>query len=504
MAAMDSGVAGLLDSASSVDVTTTGSGADSGVDSSVDTTVDTGAETEVGAEGSEAGGESGEGGDSAELNADGKEKAAGTQKDVLDKDSKTPVAIRKQLKAWRDGVDANTPEGKAARAVVQQLHQSYERWNAAKELFPGGFSEMKNSAEFIKAAGGSVQEAQRRFDAISEVDQKLYNSADPADGLKSAEALVSDIVEDLKAEGKTEGLTNLTTAFLSSLEKNVGAEAFARVALPVIARGLQDSGAITALNRAWQALNSNDPATAKAALKGLGSWFKDVLDRSTGQKEEPVSAGAKKLAEEKAAFAKERESVAKSEVGKEANREVTSVLGKSLAPILKHPFIQALSPAAKGHIGSTILSEFYSYCQQDKSLQQRYKAAWAPVLKNSNDKAAREKLLNLNKQAVSDFAAQSRGMKVRDIVAKIYPQILKPMGPAAGRIAAAAASKTAAAKAAASGGPVQVASRPENLVREDVTIGGKFYSKSALETLQVTGKGFVKTATGFKLVQWRR
>jgi hypothetical protein len=500
MAVADSGIGSMFDAAASTDVTPS---VDSGVDAAsaeVETDV-TGGEVEA-----EEGGESSEGAEAGgEENADGTEEGKGkqnaTQKDALDDPkSKTPVAVRKQLKEWRDSVqDKNSPEGKAALAAVKTLHESYERYRSITQDLgiKGGFAEIKSMKEFVTNNGGSVAEVQSRFDAIAAVDAKLYGSADDP---QQAASLVEDILSDLKAEGREAAMGNLASAFLQ------GGEAFAKVAVPVIARGLTESGAVNALNDAWRALNAGNTEQAKAALKGLGAWAKDMLDRSQGQKDEPISAEAKKLAEDKAKFTAEREKVARTEVGKLASSDTARILGGSLKPLLTHPFVKGLSTPAKQHLGEEILKEFHSYCASDKSLQSRYTALWSTLKRNPNDGATREKLLSLNQEAATNFAAQSRGLKIKEIVGRIYPQILKPMNAAQGRIAAAKAKEAQASKAAQSGQPVQVASRPEALIREDVTINGKFYSKAALQTMQITGRGFVKTSDGkgYRLVAWKR
>jgi hypothetical protein len=90
-----------------------------------------------------------------------------------------------------------------------------------------------------------------------------------------------------------------------------------------------------------------------------------------------------------------------------------------------------------------------------------------------------------------------------------YPGYAKG-GSAAGRVAAANVKKTtenrASAQSVATGKPLYVASRPTNLVRDEIKIGEKVYSTSDLTMMQITGKGFVKTTDGkgYRLVTWRK
>ena len=64
----------------------------------------------------------------------------------------------------------------------------------------------------------------------------------------------------------------------------------------------------------------------------------------------------------------------------------------------------------------------------------------------------------------------------------------------------------AATQSVATGKPIYVASRPTNLVREPIKVGGRDYSSSDLQVMQITGRGFVKTTDGksVKFVTWRK
>jgi hypothetical protein len=90
-----------------------------------------------------------------------------------------------------------------------------------------------------------------------------------------------------------------------------------------------------------------------------------------------------------------------------------------------------------------------------------------------------------------------------------YPGYAKG-GSAAGRVAAATVKKAADTKAATvsvtTGKPIYVATRPDNLVREPIKIGNKEYSAADLVTLQIMGRGYVKSGDGksYKLITWRK
>jgi hypothetical protein len=98
---------------------------------------------------------------------------------------------------------------------------------------------------------------------------------------------------------------------------------------------------------------------------------------------------------------------------------------------------------------------------------------------------------------------------VTKVVQKRYPGYAKG-GTAAGRVAVAADKKAADTKAGVASvtnnKPIYVASRPANLIREAVTVGGREYKPNDLQMMQIAGRGFVRTTDGrgYRLVTWRR
>jgi hypothetical protein len=91
----------------------------------------------------------------------------------------------------------------------------------------------------------------------------------------------------------------------------------------------------------------------------------------------------------------------------------------------------------------------------------------------------------------------------------MYPGYAKG-GAAQGRVAAAAEKKAADTKAGVASvtnnKPIYVASRPANLIRETVTVGGREYKPNDLQMMQIAGRGFVKSTDGksYRLVTWRK
>jgi hypothetical protein len=116
-----------------------------------------------------------------------------------------------------------------------------------------------------------------------------------------------------------------------------------------------------------------------------------------------------------------------------------------------------------------------------------------------------------DKGKIIDFHRTTLDAIARDIVEQTikqrYPGYAKG-GTAAGRVAAAKAKSEATTKASAqsvaTSKPIYIASKPRDLVRQDVVVGSKKYTSDDLTMLEIGGKGFIKGATGYRLVTWRR
>src|SRR6202521_6150079 len=117
------------------------------------------------------------------------EKEAAAKAEDLPGTEKTPQEIRKALKAFRDA------DPVANGNAVKQLHGAYERWEAAKAIYPGGVKEMQQAKEFADLVGGAegYEKLTSTVQAAETSDTQLY-SGDPQ--------LIQNIVEDLKSNGK--------------------------------------------------------------------------------------------------------------------------------------------------------------------------------------------------------------------------------------------------------------------------------------------------------------
>ena len=412
----------------------------------------------------------------------------------------TPDNIRKALKAVRE----QNPE------AVKVLHGSYERWEAAKKVFPKGITEMRDAKSLIDMIGGQqgYDSLISQKNAIEEVDQKLY-AGDPQ--------LAADIYDDLKSENKLEAFPKLAAAFLDKL-KAENKEAYYSTHGPHFISALEETnipGVFKGIESTLAAIKEDSkPEEIKAAIqKAIGisqhasKWAADMKERYGKKEEDPaLSPERKKLEEEKAKFKDEQTKwktnqteAFKSEVAKEAYNTDLKSLGKELGVFLKMPFFKGFPKETQRSLAAGIVSRLRETLSADGVYQSQMKNLWGAK------EPSKAKLLEYHNAKVTSLAREVVTKEVQDR----YPNYRKG-GAAAGRVAAATAKKEATTKAEQksvdSGKPIYVASKPKELVRnQEISVGGKEYKPADLVTLEIMGRGFVKTTSGgFKFVTWRK
>ncbi len=289
----------------------------------------------------------------------------------------TPANVRSALKAMRDSDPKNAE-------VVKQLHGSFERWNAAKQIFPKGVAEMTEAKAFIDSVGGpeGYEKMQQALDAVSATDELLY-AADPK--------LWDNVIEDLKSSGHPEALGQLAPSLLQKLKVH-DHEAFYNTTIPVVANAMKEIHMDTFVSKFNEALaEKNDkgevvPNIAKITglVKGITDWYtdldKDAKERTTAPVETPAS---KKLAADQAAFNKKVEDAAKTErtnfekgVAEEAEKHNNLSLGKALKGFLKMPFFKEFQRETLVDLGNGIKDRLYASLKADKAYQTQMNAMW--------------------------------------------------------------------------------------------------------------------------------
>ena len=443
------------------------------------------------------------------LNADGTEQTP-EQKTESDKTAADKTASDKELEGTPSNVRSALKTLKADpknAAVVKELHGSYERWQAAKEVFPKGVAEMQEAKAFIESVGGpeGYQKMQQAFEQVAATDELLY-AADSS--------LWDNVIEDLKASGHPEALGALAPSMLQKLKAH-DSDAFYNTTIPVVADALKEvhmDAFVSQFNAALSAKNDKgetvpDIAKITSLVKSITDWYSDLDKDAKSRTTAPVDTPErKKFLAEKTAFEKTKaDGVAadrtkfETGVAEECDKRNNVLLGKALGPFLKMPFFKDFPYETKVDLGNGIKDRLYAALKADKGYQIQMDAMWKQ--KNPD----RAKMIQYHDAKIQAIA--------NDIVTKTvqnrYPGYAKG-GSAAGKAAAAVVKKDTATKAAtqsvATGKPIYVASRPTNLVREPIKVGGRDYSSSDLQVMQITGRGFVKTTDGksVKFVTWRK
>ena len=414
-----------------------------------------------------------------------------TGKDVL------PTEARAGLKALKE-----LDNGKYSK-VVQQLHGHYERWEAAKPLLGVGDGSGIVGLKSLLSAHGvatlpelsqALVNQHEMINSVSESDELLY-AADPK--------IWQNVIEDTTAAGHPEALGKLAGSFVETLKEHDPESFYANVAKPLTLQGMDEAGLPSALNNLHQALVAGDMNSAKAITKAIAKFYTDLRDE-TGEKA--------KISKERQAWEAERAEATKGETAKAAREYETSVstdaehinntmLGKSLGGFLRLPFFKDFPRETMIDLGNGIKEHLYATLKADKT----YQSSMATMWKQKPTPENRAQMLAAHQAKLTEISDRV----VREVVQKRYPGYARG-GSAAGRVASAAASKANTTRAAAQSistmKPIYVAARPDGLIRDSVKVGGKTYDANALQTLQITGRGFVRSSDGrsLRFVTWRK
>lgn len=430
-------------------------------------------------------------------NEDGSEKTPEQQEDFKAKAENReplPAEIRSALKALREADPKNA-------AAVKALHGSWERWNAAKEMLgTGEGSGIVGLKQLLSAVGAkdlpalsqAYIEQSQMIESVKGTDELLY-AADPV--------LSENVYEDMKAQGKEAMYGKVVSNFVEHLKTADPNAFYDNVAKPLFLQSMDEAKIPGALNALHKALVSGDTETAKAITKNIADFYIQLRDEN-GEKS--------KISKERQAWEQERSSKetesqkaertkVESGIAEECDKQNNVQLGKYLGAFLRLPFFKDFPYETKVDLGNGIKDRLYATLKADKAYQTAMSTQWK--MKTLN----KAQMVQIHTSKLQEIGERI----VRETIKNRYPGYAKG-GSAAGKAAAAVVKKEAGTKAAAQSlstmKPIYIASRPENLVRDSITVGGKTYQAEDLRTLQVMGRGFTKTpdGKGFRFVTWRR
>lgn len=457
--------------------------------SALDTEVDTGVDTEV-ETGSEHTEEVTEGSEDAEHGADRKTE----QSQVKDSGPVAPKLISEALKALK----ADPTNAGAAKV----LRDAYFGEQAFKKEFPSvqAARDTKTFLSEVAGADGQPVTLEQAREAYASTRAVLQNIEETDELVRAGDGSIWDnIIADLKDENKLDSVPKLVASGLDKL-RDLDVNGYYSTVKPHMLSGLQEAQFPQALNAVYAALNAGDTAKAKAILKGTADWFtglKTEVDKAKAEQSDSakLSTERQKWETEKAQAESKtfRESTAL-----EADKYSNTALGSHLKTYLKMPFFKGFPRGTLIDLGNGIKANLYSALENDKAYQTQMKAMWG---QKSPDKT---KITAFHKATLDRIAKEV----VDKTVNQRYPGYAKG-GSAAGRIAASkekqAASARASATSVATSKPIYVATKPKDLVRNPVVVGGKEYGTNDLQLMEIGGRGFTKGTDGkFRLVTWRR
>jgi hypothetical protein len=236
-------------------------------------------------------------------------------------------------------------------------------------------------------------------------------------------------------------------------------------------------------------------------LKSIADWFNQNEESTSARAKE--ARGLDRLAQEKTKWEQEKSasetSTWENSVAESADKDNNLSLGRALAPYLKMPFFKEHGRESLIDLGNAIKTRLYSDLKASKEYQAQMSALW----KGGVSEANKAKILKFHQDYLKDHSEEV----VRKVVQLRFPGYARG-GSASGRVAAANAKKSADTAAGrqsiTSGKPIYVAMKPKNLQREDAVINGRQYTPSDFSTLEITGKGYLKTPSGWKYISWRK
>ncbi len=380
-----------------------------------------------------------------------------------------PAAVRSALKAFRDLDPKNAP-------LARELNDSYGRWQAAKQVFPGGVTEMRNVKAFVDANGGieGLTSLHETIKSVNETDELLY-SGDPR--------VLDNIIEDMRRENKLESFSKLAGPFLEKL-RGLDEKSYFNTLKPHFYQGLVDTGVPDVVSKISKFLTGEKPdlESAKGLLTEFSNWLnglRDSVERTDKSKLDP----------DRQAFEKERSDF-QSAQKKEFNDSVASAadkynnesLGTALKPFLKLPFFKNLTGNRDAllDLAGGIKTRLFNELKSDKTYQAQMNAFFA---QKTPDKA---KISQYHNAKVDTIAQRI----VKQVIETRYPDYSKRTAVAA-RPAAPVAKPTTEPGAAPK--PEFVKSKPDGETID--------WDKDGQRLLFITGRAFLKNG---KFVTWNK
>jgi hypothetical protein len=398
----------------------------------------------------------------------------------------TEAAGKTGAVASKDGAVAETAQSKAISQVLKSLVENDPNAKGAAKLLRDAYfgeqafkKEFKSVADarsakaFLSEVAGqqgpvTLEQAREAFSStqavlqnIEETDQLLYDG----DG-----KVINNVWDDLKEKGKEESFFKIGSSYLDKM-KEVDRDSYEAMMQPHFWGDMQHVRLPNAIQGLKEALDKNDTKTASTITKGIYDWMLGI--KNDVEKKNQANSEQSKIQTERQKWESEKAQgemkTFKVETATTLEKTNNVTLGKDLGTYLRMPFFKALpnTDGKGGHapwkldLGNGIKAELYKTLGEDKEYQRQMKALWGS---KTPDKA---KISQYHNDKLQEISADV----VKRVIEARYPNYAKG-GSAAGRVLAMNAKKEANAKTSAASiaqsKPVYVASKPKDLVRNDV------------------------------------
>jgi hypothetical protein len=417
------------------------------------------------------------------------------------KNKESGPALPKTITAALKTLAESNPDDPNIKSAIKQLRDSFFGRQAYDKEFGSvtAAREVKSLLSEIAGSNGqpvTLEQAREAWDN----HQGLITNINESDAMVSAgdPQILDNIWETLKSEGKTDSFFKLGAAYLDKMAER-DENGYADAIVPHLASIADGTGLTTAINSVWRALQSGDMAGAKAVVRDIGGLLSEWKSKAHETKQ--ANSEQSKIQSERQKWESEKQATEvktlKESTARECDSYSNKTLGKALGPFLKMPFFKDFPRETLIDLGNGIKARMYEALTNDKTYQTQMKGQWG---QKSPDKG---KIIDFHRTTLDAIARDI----VEQTIKQRYPGYAKG-GTAAGRVAAAKAKSEATTKASAqsvaTSKPIYIASKPRDLVRQDVVVGSKKYTSDDLTMLEIGGKGFIKGATGYRLVTWRR
>ncbi len=342
-----------------------------------------------------------------------------------------------------------TPEGKEKlQALNGQLRDLYAGLKEAQ-------STSKDVAEVIKAS-------EELETLVSNTDQLLYDSADPA----KASELVQNIWNDVQENATPEAFTGFAVSTLDKLKAEAPDAYYKHVVLPSYQHALETTGVVSCVKYLIGAYNQGDKTALREGIAALAAHLEEVQGKSG---ELTKAAETAKATREQTAYT--------DTVRSECETLLNKGLGKALSPILNGTELGTYERDVQLTVAREMRQEFSKRLQADKPYWDALNAAYA-----KHDSVRIKQLYSTKVNSLADDVTKT-------VIARIYPNGLEKR---AGKVTVKASAAKQMIIKTPLGDAVYVSAKPKDLDREARGAGAA----------EIAGYGYRKGSK--QLITWKK